>query len=312
MMRVWLTVPLQIVRDNRCKPLQPGLKGLCQQQHNNTAVCVWFVLCVCCTVHLRVGAERKVTHPASSAYKCGSLLAQVLLALRLSQGHNNQQQLQSLLKHQNRSFVTCHPIQHGNPMGTLWCGEDQPWLQRGDEDSASWRSPGTQGHIVTQDVSFCAEQSCWLSSTMMNVCIFHPHAQIAAITSRSLERSKEFAKKHGIPKAYGSYEELANDPDIGELRAMSGLAAQAEKMACCCCCLMLSLEHLCPDRHCVPGSAAHRALASRAAVPWGWEECVVRETFRYELQTSERPCRRSQEEQCLPDGGKVEGIQPFM
>lgn len=74
---------------------------------------MWFVICVCCTVHLRVGAERKVTHPASSAYKCGSLLAQVLLALRLgslvhffpctcnlSQGHNNQQQLESLLKHQ--------------------------------------------------------------------------------------------------------------------------------------------------------------------------------------------------------------------
>ncbi|TKS69822.1 Trans-1,2-dihydrobenzene-1,2-diol dehydrogenase [Collichthys lucidus] len=38
--------------------------------------------------------------------------------------------------------------------------------------------------------------------------------QIAVIASRSLERSKEFAKKHGIPKAYGSYEELANDPDI--------------------------------------------------------------------------------------------------
>ncbi|XP_070761072.1 trans-1,2-dihydrobenzene-1,2-diol dehydrogenase-like [Enoplosus armatus] len=38
--------------------------------------------------------------------------------------------------------------------------------------------------------------------------------QIAVIASRSLEHAKEFAKKHGIPKAYGSYEELANDPDI--------------------------------------------------------------------------------------------------
>lgn len=90
-----------------------------------------------------------------------------------------------------------------------------------------------------------------------------------------MERSKEFAKKHGIPKAYGSYEELANDPDIGELRAMSGLAAQAEIMACYCCCLKLSLEHLCPHRHCVPGSAAYRALESWFAVPKGWEECVV-------------------------------------
>ncbi|XP_076012219.1 dihydrodiol dehydrogenase, tandem duplicate 1 [Genypterus blacodes] len=38
--------------------------------------------------------------------------------------------------------------------------------------------------------------------------------QTAVIASRSLERSKEFAQQHGIPKAYGSYEELANDPDI--------------------------------------------------------------------------------------------------
>ncbi|KAK7913471.1 hypothetical protein WMY93_013682 [Mugilogobius chulae] len=33
-------------------------------------------------------------------------------------------------------------------------------------------------------------------------------------TTRSLDRAQEFAKKHDIPKAYGSYEELANDPDI--------------------------------------------------------------------------------------------------
>lgn len=132
--------------------------------------------------------------------------------------------------------------------------------------------------------------------------------QIAVIASRSLERAKEFAKKHGIPKAYGSYEELAKDPDIGELRAISSLAVRSGIMAFCSCCLKLSLEHLCPHRHCVPGSAAHRALASWSALPQGWEECVVRETFRYELQAGERPCRHSQEKQCLPDGGKIEGI----
>uniref|UniRef100_A0A8C9XYG2 Trans-1,2-dihydrobenzene-1,2-diol dehydrogenase n=1 Tax=Sander lucioperca TaxID=283035 RepID=A0A8C9XYG2_SANLU len=38
----------------------------------------------------------------------------------------------------------------------------------------------------------------------------------SVIASRSLERAKEFANRHGIPKAYGSYEELANDPDVGE------------------------------------------------------------------------------------------------
>ncbi|KAF7653109.1 hypothetical protein LDENG_00087320 [Lucifuga dentata] len=38
--------------------------------------------------------------------------------------------------------------------------------------------------------------------------------QVAVIASRSLDRAKEFAQKHGIPKAYGSYEELASDPEI--------------------------------------------------------------------------------------------------
>lgn len=38
--------------------------------------------------------------------------------------------------------------------------------------------------------------------------------QVVAVAARSLERAQEFAKKHNIPKAYGNYEELANDPEI--------------------------------------------------------------------------------------------------
>ncbi|XP_054627215.1 trans-1,2-dihydrobenzene-1,2-diol dehydrogenase-like [Dunckerocampus dactyliophorus] len=40
------------------------------------------------------------------------------------------------------------------------------------------------------------------------------HHQIRAIASRSLERAQEFAGKHGVLKAYGSYEELAKDPNV--------------------------------------------------------------------------------------------------
>jgi predicted dehydrogenase len=39
-------------------------------------------------------------------------------------------------------------------------------------------------------------------------------AEVAAVASRSLEKSKEFARQFGIPKAYGSYEELLADPEI--------------------------------------------------------------------------------------------------
>ena len=35
-----------------------------------------------------------------------------------------------------------------------------------------------------------------------------------AVASRDLDRSGEFAKRHEIDKAYGSYEELAHDPEV--------------------------------------------------------------------------------------------------
>lgn len=39
-------------------------------------------------------------------------------------------------------------------------------------------------------------------------------AEVVAVASRTLERAQEFAKKHDISKAYGTYEELLNDPEI--------------------------------------------------------------------------------------------------
>ncbi|XP_059480446.1 trans-1,2-dihydrobenzene-1,2-diol dehydrogenase-like [Neocloeon triangulifer] len=38
--------------------------------------------------------------------------------------------------------------------------------------------------------------------------------QVKAIAARDVARAQEFAKLHNIPKAYGSYEELANDKDL--------------------------------------------------------------------------------------------------
>jgi predicted dehydrogenase len=37
---------------------------------------------------------------------------------------------------------------------------------------------------------------------------------VSAVGSRSIESARAFAEKHGLPKAYGSYEELVADPDI--------------------------------------------------------------------------------------------------
>jgi predicted dehydrogenase len=41
-----------------------------------------------------------------------------------------------------------------------------------------------------------------------------PSAEVVAIASRDLARAQEAAKELGIPKAYGSYEEMLADPDI--------------------------------------------------------------------------------------------------
>ncbi|XP_051004484.1 trans-1,2-dihydrobenzene-1,2-diol dehydrogenase [Acomys russatus] len=38
--------------------------------------------------------------------------------------------------------------------------------------------------------------------------------QVVAVAARDLNRAKEFAQRHNIPKAYGSYEELAKDPNV--------------------------------------------------------------------------------------------------
>lgn len=42
-------------------------------------------------------------------------------------------------------------------------------------------------------------------------------SQIVAVASRDRQHAEEFAKRHKVPRAYGSYQELAQDPDIGEL-----------------------------------------------------------------------------------------------
>lgn len=44
--------------------------------------------------------------------------------------------------------------------------------------------------------------------------LHHSEIKLTAVASRSLERAQAFAKEYGIAKAYGSYEELACDPEI--------------------------------------------------------------------------------------------------
>ena len=41
-----------------------------------------------------------------------------------------------------------------------------------------------------------------------------PHHTITAVGSRTIDRAELFARRHGIPTAHGTYEELCNDPNV--------------------------------------------------------------------------------------------------
>lgn len=40
--------------------------------------------------------------------------------------------------------------------------------------------------------------------------------KIVAVSARQLDSAKEFAAKYGASKAYGSYKELIEDPNVGK------------------------------------------------------------------------------------------------
>lgn len=55
-----------------------------------------------------------------------------------------------------------------------------------------------------------------ISSDFVNALKLLPPGEhrLVAVAARSLERAKSFATKNGVEKAYGSYEDLAKDPDV--------------------------------------------------------------------------------------------------
>ncbi len=59
------------------------------------------------------------------------------------------------------------------------------------------------------------------------------NARILAVGSRDLNRAREFADIHGIPRSYGSYEELVSDPDIDIIYIASPHVFHAEQTKLC-------------------------------------------------------------------------------
>jgi predicted dehydrogenase len=54
----------------------------------------------------------------------------------------------------------------------------------------------------------------WIAEKMVEGISVLPDAKIKAIASRKIERAREFALRHRIETPYGTYEEIARDPDI--------------------------------------------------------------------------------------------------
>jgi dihydrodiol dehydrogenase / D-xylose 1-dehydrogenase (NADP) len=58
-------------------------------------------------------------------------------------------------------------------------------------------------------------------------------AKVAAVGSRSLGRAQAFAKEFGIPKAYGSYQELVSDPEIDVIYIGTPIGTHYKHMLLC-------------------------------------------------------------------------------
>jgi predicted dehydrogenase len=53
-----------------------------------------------------------------------------------------------------------------------------------------------------------------IATSFVNDLRLLPDAQVAAVGSRSLDAAERFAAAHGVPRAHGSWQALADDPDV--------------------------------------------------------------------------------------------------
>jgi Oxidoreductase family, NAD-binding Rossmann fold len=54
----------------------------------------------------------------------------------------------------------------------------------------------------------------WIADRFIRSLRRHTRQQLLAVGSRDADRSADFARRHGLSRAYDSYEELAADPDL--------------------------------------------------------------------------------------------------
>lgn len=73
----------------------------------------------------------------------------------------------------------------------------------------------------------------WIASQFTKDLAFAVNGVAAAVGSRTMDSASRFAADYGIGKAYGSYEELANDPDIDAIYVATPHPAHKENVLLC-------------------------------------------------------------------------------
>lgn len=73
----------------------------------------------------------------------------------------------------------------------------------------------------------------WISGKFVRDLAHAEGAEVAAVAARSLAKAEAFAEEHFIPRAYGSYEELARDPEVDIVYIGTIHPAHKENMLLC-------------------------------------------------------------------------------
>ena len=56
--------------------------------------------------------------------------------------------------------------------------------------------------------------TAWINEAIIPAIAMSPRSELIAVASRTQEKVDNYAEKHGIPRAYGGYDELLNDSDV--------------------------------------------------------------------------------------------------
>ena len=71
---------------------------------------------------------------------------------------------------------------------------------------------------ITDQIRWGIIATGWIAAKFAEACVFESKltgkSRLAAVASRNSQKAAEFAKTWGIPRSYGSYEELLADPEI--------------------------------------------------------------------------------------------------